>query len=49
MLVVTTTAHLEEARDEGHLDGVGMLPGGHRLDLLPLLVLDERDEAVLVA
>ena len=26
-----------------------MLPGGHRLDLLPLLVLDEGDEAVLVA
>ena len=26
-----------------------MLPGGHRLDLQPLLVLDKRDEAVLVA
>ena len=40
---------LEEVRDERHLDRVRALPGRNSLDRLPLPVLHERDERVLVA
>ena len=40
--------HLEEAGNKGHLDGVWMLPSRDGFNLFPFLVLDERDEAVLV-
>jgi hypothetical protein len=45
---VKKVTNLEKVRHERHLRRAGVFPRGHLLHLLPLFVLNERDERVLV-